>query len=428
MPLTNPIATAIHVHGDTMYIGTRSDASNNAYIYRLRLAPPDADGDGIPDDVDNCPETYNPDQADGDHDGIGDACDPEWELCSVTGPAPRKHHAMAYDAARGLTVLFGGEHLSGDLGDTWEWNGSYWRHRATTGPAARRYAGMTYDAARGITVLFGGMAAGYAQDDTWEWNGSVWSERTVDGPAPRWGARLSYDDARQVVVLFGGYDSNAGYFGDTWEWDGDTWTRRAISGPAPRDGHAMVYDAVHGVTLLYGGYGGVCYYDTWEWDGAAWTPRDTQGLDPGPRNFHALAYDPERAASMLFGGQPACHLGDVYGDTWEWDGTDWSPMHTYGPCPRYAATAAFDSMRGVAVLFGGQTESGEFCNDTWEYGIMLLIGDLDADGDVDLSDLAELLGQFGHWGEPLTNGDLTGDGYVGLDDLALLLAHYGQGT
>jgi len=35
----------------------------------------DADGDGVPDDVDNCPATANGDQADGDGDGIGDACD-----------------------------------------------------------------------------------------------------------------------------------------------------------------------------------------------------------------------------------------------------------------------------------------------------------------------------------------------------------------
>jgi hypothetical protein len=37
---------------------------------------PDADGDGVPDDVDNCPSTANADQADVDDDGAGDACDP----------------------------------------------------------------------------------------------------------------------------------------------------------------------------------------------------------------------------------------------------------------------------------------------------------------------------------------------------------------
>jgi Domain of unknown function DUF11/Thrombospondin type 3 repeat len=39
------------------------------------LPPPDADGDGIPDAVDNCPLIYNPSQSDVDQDGRGDVCD-----------------------------------------------------------------------------------------------------------------------------------------------------------------------------------------------------------------------------------------------------------------------------------------------------------------------------------------------------------------
>lgn len=37
--------------------------------------PPDLDGDGSPDDSDNCPFTSNVDQADSDGDGVGDVCD-----------------------------------------------------------------------------------------------------------------------------------------------------------------------------------------------------------------------------------------------------------------------------------------------------------------------------------------------------------------
>lgn len=36
---------------------------------------PDTDGDGIPDNMDNCIEIANPDQADDDNDGIGNTCD-----------------------------------------------------------------------------------------------------------------------------------------------------------------------------------------------------------------------------------------------------------------------------------------------------------------------------------------------------------------
>jgi len=41
----------------------------------LRAAPPDGDGDGVPDSSDNCPTVPNPEQIDRDGDSQGDACD-----------------------------------------------------------------------------------------------------------------------------------------------------------------------------------------------------------------------------------------------------------------------------------------------------------------------------------------------------------------
>ena len=41
----------------------------------LEALPSDFDLDGYDDDDDNCPEQYNPNQADIDQDGSGDACD-----------------------------------------------------------------------------------------------------------------------------------------------------------------------------------------------------------------------------------------------------------------------------------------------------------------------------------------------------------------
>lgn len=54
-------------------------------------------------------------------------------------------------------------------------------------------------------------------------------------------------------------------------------------------------------------------------------------------------------------------------------------------------------------------------------------GDLNHDGCVDLSDLAELLSTYGTAsGAALEGGDTDGDGDVDLSDLAELLAHYGE--
>ena len=56
---------------------------NGQYQYKGALpgsgsseAKYDSDGDGVPDGPDNCPAVPNPDQADNDGDGIGNACDP----------------------------------------------------------------------------------------------------------------------------------------------------------------------------------------------------------------------------------------------------------------------------------------------------------------------------------------------------------------
>jgi subtilisin family serine protease len=54
-------------------------------------------------------------------------------------------------------------------------------------------------------------------------------------------------------------------------------------------------------------------------------------------------------------------------------------------------------------------------------------GDFDADGDVDLNDLAQLLAHYGMTGVGYRDGDVDGDSDVDLADLSALLAVYGTG-
>ncbi|MCA9288024.1 MAG: hypothetical protein KDA05_05535 [Phycisphaerales bacterium] len=173
---------------------------------------------------------------------------------------------------------------------------------------------------------------------------------------------MAYDSTRGVTVLFGGYDevvNNA----ETWEWDGDQWSLRATSGPLARAYHSMVYDSGRGVSVLFGGstvfFLGSPLGDTWEWDGASWTQRQLTG--PSARTQTAMAYDSARGVIVLFGGWD----GTDRADTWEYNGSQWSLRSTVGPSPRHAHALVYDSTRGVCVLFGG--DAGGHNDETWEW-------------------------------------------------------------
>lgn len=63
------------------YIGIFGLVSLLAIAVVAHAMPGDEDDDGVPDETDNCPFYYNPDQSDVDSDGTGDYCDPDFELC-----------------------------------------------------------------------------------------------------------------------------------------------------------------------------------------------------------------------------------------------------------------------------------------------------------------------------------------------------------
>jgi hypothetical protein len=77
-----------------------------------------------------------------------------------------------------------------------------------------------------------------------------------------------------------------------------------------------------------------------------------------------MAYDSERGVTVLFGGYDV-YSGPVFGDTWEWDGTTWTQQSNTGPSKRYDHAMAYDVARGVTVLFGG--DSGHSLGETWEW-------------------------------------------------------------
>ena len=289
----------------------------------------------------------------------------EWMQRSVSGsPSARSWHAMAFDSARGVCVVYGG-----DTREPWEWNGAVWTGRNVLGPERLHFGtAMAYDSARGVSVVFGGFKDVYT-NETWEWNGSEWTQRLVAAPSRREGHRMVFDSLRGVTVLFGGGRSSLEALGDTWIWNGSTWTQRTVSGPSPRLFYAMAYDSTRHVTVLYGGMtsSGDANSDTWEWDGSQWTQRLVAA--PPPRHSAAMVYDSDRHVMVLFGGAvpgPGPYDVTVSDETWEWDGSAWTRREVVnGPSSRIGHAMAYDSARHATVLFGGLNDF-VYSNETWE--------------------------------------------------------------
>jgi len=308
------------------------------------------------------------------HDGCSARCTVEsagW-MAIDTAPGSRSHHALAYDAARGTVVVFGGRRSQGPSSDTWEWDGAVWRQRSPTrSPPPRAGHAMAYDSARSRIVMFGG--GGRSEHSTWEWDGSQWSEALPDSAPPSQlvEAAMTYDGARHKVVLFGGVLDRV-YQSRTWEWDGATWSELATPvGPPPRAGHAMAYDSRRGRIVLFGGAADAGYLgDTWELDGATWIPRAAV-TPPGARAHAAIAFDVTAGRTVMFGGDGELGLA---GDTWEWDGNGWTARTAaLAPQARTASGMAYDLLRSTLTLFGGQQLVGSevpdayLMSDTWAW-------------------------------------------------------------
>ncbi len=290
----------------------------------------------------------------------------QWqELFPPISPSPRASHAMAYDTGRGVAVVFGGADSGGnELGDTWEWDSATmtWSQRFPAHSPSPRYgAAMAYDAARDVTVLFGGTTGLFFYDDTWLWDGNDWTQVfPATSPPARWLPGVAYDTQRQVMVLFGGLGE--GFTpDDTWEWDGTNWTEQAISGPSARSGSGMAYDPLRSVTVLFGGSSGGFLQDTWEragdgpWQGVV-PPRH-----PSRRSRMGMTYFPQLRRVVLFGGSKFVH----YDDTWFWDGQNWrTRLFDPRPSARCCTGMVYDPVLRGVLLFGG---SANFVpvNDTW---------------------------------------------------------------
>jgi hypothetical protein len=253
-------------------------------------------------------------------------------------------------------ILFGGTYTD-DL--TWSWTGKAWMQLSpSTSPPTREDGAMAYDAASGAIVMFGGYN-GSILGDTWIWNGTTWSESfPALSPPARGEASMVYDAASQRILLFGGVNAAGQYLNDLWSWDGSTWSQPfdfCCGPPAPRAYTSLAYDAAHQDVVLFGGLGvGEAQFDdTWIWNGTTWS-QESPKAQPSARYGATMTFDVKRNATVLFGGDDYSGSGQGFADTWVWNGSNWFNVQpSTSPPGRYYASMAYDGASQEIVLFGG---------------------------------------------------------------------------
>jgi hypothetical protein len=220
----------------------------------------DTDGDQVPDNLDNCTEIPNPQQADFDADGYGDECDLVVLLDILEGLEEgnwvRVNENLYQDvwAPPGLQPLFG------------------------AGPSSPHkivyaWSSFAWDSNRGNLMIYGGGHANSAGNDMYVWNGStrLWERGSVP-------SEVVYDDTIGLWSAIDGEDA------------------------APSSAHTYDNNIFLPIADRFLTFGGACHSH-----GSAYR-RPDDGSPTGWRTTGPYVFDPSKAGPNKVGGTDGSHV------------------------------------------------------------------------------------------------------------------------
>jgi hypothetical protein len=310
------------------------------------------------------------------------------------GPCQTWGASAVYDPSAGKVVLFGGSQNFVLSNQTWTYSNGTWTNvTATAGnaPSPRVYAGIAYDAADGYDVLFGGFvgvgctnfAGNHYCSDTWIFNRGGWENITswsTSHPSARFLPSLAYDVDDRYVVLFGGTQGSQADLGDTWAFQAGNWSHPlgGGSGPPPRQASVMSYDPNEGCVLMFGGfyYSGPIYEalnDSWCYSNGTWALLFPT-TSPPPTQNAGMTFDPAWGVMVLAGGGGVNPAVGLPGGVWTFNGTTWAEYSTipstYSPLPTNYSALVFDPANASLLLIAGTQDMGTMVP-AWSLGSSL---------------------------------------------------------
>jgi hypothetical protein len=319
-----------------------------------------------------------------------DAYRPGWtNVSGASGegetPPARSDAGSTYDALHTAWILFGGVDATGALlnetwlfivgEDSWTSLAVFANSTAPPSPPPLRSPALAFDAADGSVLLFGGMLAdGTAYGGTWILSGANWTDlrwtplTSAGGPAPAASTSpgLAYDESSQAVVLYDGGAPNS-----TWSFRAGAWTAvHAPTEPPARTHAAFVYDPELGGIVLFGGVANGPSYvfqnDTWLLRESAWERLATNRSPPAVGEPLA-AYDRvDGYLIVLLAGFDATE------QTWTLAGSVWTNVTDAGPRlpARDGAAVLGDLVDRVVLVYGGSLlPSGQVVDELWAWNL-----------------------------------------------------------
>lgn len=386
------------------------------------------------------------------------------------GAAGLTSAASAYHVPTGQTILFGGSptgfSVASSLAQTWAFNGISWTQlNPATSPPPRSGASLAYNAATGTLILFGGISPlGVFLNDTWSWNGITWTQVALgttnlaqNGQGLQgttgWsnlgafgGSSISAITTGPVGVFPQGTNGGFRVTGSTGGAFPGTWSCGIITAPAslisviPGQAYSVAafvqpinnattavlsifwqtssgsiqttvqtltgvatggWTELSGASIIAPAGATTCQISVTSGNGTTvdqsfyfaaptfniggvnqyYAEAGSTGLPPA-RGYHALATW-STTGVVMFGGTnsagavgtfPAPAGSTFLSDTWFYNGTNWiqqAPVHS--PSGRFFHAMAYNSFEqatpnlanGVVVLFGGSSALSTFLADTW---------------------------------------------------------------